>query len=88
MEKYKKIESSTQSVYELKAEKYDQERVKNLYEKTYLDQFISLLPEDSAVLDLGCGAGEPIARYLIEKKVKVTGADYSKFLVKRSIYQP
>ena len=29
------------------------------------------------MLDLGCGAGEPIARYLIERGCAVTGVDFS-----------
>ena len=34
-----------------------------------------LLPPDPDVLDLGCGSGEPIARYLVGKGCRVTGVD-------------
>jgi cyclopropane fatty-acyl-phospholipid synthase-like methyltransferase len=32
-------------------------------------------------LDLGCGAGEPIARYLIDAGCRVTGVDASSAMV-------
>ncbi|GAB4529060.1 MAG: class I SAM-dependent methyltransferase [Parvularculaceae bacterium] len=35
------------------------------------------MPEGGAALDLGCGAGEPIARYLIDAGYSVTGMDYA-----------
>lgn len=76
MANFKDVESKTQNVYEENASQYDEERGKSLFEKSYLDKFLNLLP-NSSVLDLGCGAGEPIARYLIEKGCKITGADYS-----------
>jgi SAM-dependent methyltransferase len=34
-----------------------------------------LLPPCPAVLDIGCGSGEPTARYLAERGCKVTGVD-------------
>ena len=33
------------------------------------------LPRGGAVLDLGCGGGEPIARFLIDQGFSVTGVD-------------
>lgn len=74
---FKDIEEQTQKVYESYAEEYDEKRNRDLFEKSYLDKVISHLTEGASVLDLGCGAGEPIARYLIEKGVNVTGLDYS-----------
>lgn len=71
------IEKTTQDVYEKYAKVYDRERNKDLFEKNYLDKFIRHLPNDSTVLDLGCGGGEPIARYLIDQGCKLSGADYS-----------
>lgn len=44
-------------------------------EATWLDRFLSLLPHDPTVLDLGCCSGEPIARYLVEQGCSVTGID-------------
>jgi SAM-dependent methyltransferase len=44
-------------------------------EADWLDRFCGLLPPRPAVLDLGCGAGEPIAGYLIEHGCDLTGVD-------------
>lgn len=44
-------------------------------EAEWLDRFLDLLPARRAVLDLGCGSGAPIARYLIERGCSVTGVD-------------
>jgi SAM-dependent methyltransferase len=64
-------------VYEAKAEAFDRRRDRTLFEKGWLDRFRALMP-DAPVLDLGCGAGEPIARYLIEAGHPVTGVDFSR----------
>lgn len=73
----KTIEAETQSVYEEHAEDYDQNRGKTLFEKVYLDKFLNFLKGRRKVLDLGCGAGEPIAKYLIENDCLLTGTDYA-----------
>lgn len=44
-------------------------------EAAWLDQFRNLLPRCPAVLDIGCGSGEPIGRYLIEQGCNLTGMD-------------
>nr|MBA2534196.1 class I SAM-dependent methyltransferase [Rubrobacter sp.] len=40
-------------------------------------ELASLLPSGAAVLDLGCGAGEPATRWLADKGFAVTGVDVS-----------
>jgi SAM-dependent methyltransferase len=52
-----------------------------LFEKAWLDRFRALLPPGGAVLDLGCGSGEPIAAYLIGLGHPVTGVDSSSALI-------
>ncbi|MDJ0832558.1 MAG: class I SAM-dependent methyltransferase [Gammaproteobacteria bacterium] len=42
-----------------------------------MDKFIRRLPAQGHVLDVGCGAGEPIAGYLLECGLDVTGLDAS-----------
>lgn len=42
---------------------------------------MELLPEKASILDAGCGSGEPIARYLIEKGHVITGIDFSQALI-------
>lgn len=61
--------------YQRHAETYDRERGQSLMERPYLDSVTSHLRPGGAVLDLGCGTGEPIARYFIERGYDVTGVD-------------
>ena len=68
-------------LYDRHAQAYDRQRGRSLFEKTWLDAFAALLPEGGAVLDLGCGMGEPIARHLIERGFEVTGIDSSPALI-------
>ncbi len=42
-----------------------------------LEFLSSLLPKKAKVLDVGCGTGIPIARYLVRKGYSVTGVDIS-----------
>lgn len=52
-----------------------------LFEAAWLDRFCRLLPAGAAVLDVGCGFGKPIARYLVEQGCLVTGIDSSPKLI-------
>jgi SAM-dependent methyltransferase len=63
-------------IYEANAAAFDRDRGRQLMEAGYLDAILRRLPPgDRSVLDLGCGAGEPIARYLIDNDCRVTGVD-------------
>jgi 2-polyprenyl-3-methyl-5-hydroxy-6-metoxy-1,4-benzoquinol methylase len=48
-----------------------------LFERAWLDRFVARLRPGGRVLDAGCGAGEPIAAYLIDKGFDLTGVDAS-----------
>jgi SAM-dependent methyltransferase len=50
-------------------------------ESAWLDRFGSLLREGASILDIGCGFGEPMARYLIDRGHAVTGIDSSPALI-------
>lgn len=43
----------------------------------WLDRMTHRLPENARILDLGCGAGVPIARTLVSQGYEVTGIDGS-----------
>lgn len=75
------LAGKTQSVYERNARRFADERPKTLIEKSWLDRFQNLMPKNGKVLDLGCGAGEPIASYLFEKGHRVVGLDASKNMI-------
>jgi cyclopropane fatty-acyl-phospholipid synthase-like methyltransferase len=50
-------------------------------ESAWLDRFSALLRQGSSILDIGCGSGEPVARYLIEQGFAVDGVDASPTLI-------
>lgn len=72
------------SVYERHADAWVQARLleSTLYEKPWLDRFLALLPSAGSVLDCGCGAGEPIARYVNQCGHAVMGIDSSLAMVR------
>src|SRR5215204_1156631 len=45
--------------------------------KKYVEMLARRLEPSASVLDLGCGTGEPVARYFIEKGFRVVGVDES-----------
>ncbi len=67
--------------YERHAHSFDSARRKNFGEKHWLDRFLLALPRGGHILDLGCGAGEPIARYMIDGGFNITGVDLSEKLI-------
>lgn len=48
-----------------------------LSESVWIERFSDMLRQGAAVLDIGCGSGEPIARYLTGRDHPVTGVDGS-----------
>jgi SAM-dependent methyltransferase len=68
-------------LYERHARRWDADRGRSLLERAWLDRFLALLPAGGAVLDLGCGSGEPIARYVGEQAHDITGVDTSPTLI-------
>lgn len=61
--------------YNRYASHWQQLRSKSLFEKPWLDRFLGVLPQTPTILDLGCGNGDPIARYFLEQGASVTGVD-------------
>ena len=62
-------------IYNQHAHAWDQHRSRVFFEQQWLNKFIDLLPPAGRVLDVGCGAGEPIAAYLLQRGLAVTGLD-------------
>jgi SAM-dependent methyltransferase len=70
------------SLYERHAAEWDRRRRPDaMLERAWLDRFAALLPPGAAILDIGCGSGQPIARYLLERGFPVTGVDSSPALI-------
>lgn len=72
------LAARTQGVYERQASRFDAERPKSLHERRWLDRFLELVEPTGRVLDLGCGAGDPIAGYMMSRGFDVVGVDASR----------
>ena len=71
------------ATYARVATRFDARRNRLLFERGWLERFLAALPDEPQVLDLGCGAGEPIARYLIERGCRLTGVDAAPAMIAR-----
>jgi ubiquinone/menaquinone biosynthesis C-methylase UbiE len=74
-------QTSIIELYERHALDYDNDRSRFLQEKAWLDRFLDHVPPRGAILDIGCGMGEPIARYCMDAGMRVTGIDSSPSLI-------
>ncbi len=68
-------------LYEASAASFDRDRNRNAGEEAYLGLIAARLPTRAAVLDLGCGMGEPIAGFFIARGHAVTGVDAAPAMV-------
>jgi trans-aconitate methyltransferase len=62
-------------LYQAKAEDFARERQHFGGEARYFAEIAARIPAGAAVLDLGCGAGVPIARFFIDYGFAYTGVD-------------
>lgn len=69
-------------LYERHAKAWDAARGRNFVEQAWIDRFTAPLPPGAAILDLGCGSGEPVARYLVERGHAVTGIDTAPTMIR------
>jgi SAM-dependent methyltransferase len=80
-----KIADNIIPLYETHAQRWDHIRrsntAKGLMEADWLKRFTGLLPQQGAVLDCGCGAGEPMAGHLIREGFQITGIDSSSSMI-------
>ncbi|CAM2873011.1 class I SAM-dependent methyltransferase [Acinetobacter celticus] len=68
-------------IYKKHARAWTELRGDFLYEKAWLDLFLSLIPVHSTLLDLGCGSAKPIADYLIQQGHTLIGVDSSDVMI-------
>jgi SAM-dependent methyltransferase len=68
-------------LYERHAAAYDRDRGRYLQERAWLDRFLAHVPERGTILDVGCGMGEPLARYFIDRGFAVFGVDASPAMI-------
>nr|VFK34746.1 MAG: Methyltransferase domain-containing protein [Candidatus Kentron sp. MB]VFK76921.1 MAG: Methyltransferase domain-containing protein [Candidatus Kentron sp. MB] len=71
------MKTKLQQIYDEFAETYSENR--GLFDMTeILDHFYGYLDtKKGELLDLGCGAGEPVAKWFIDRGWTVTGVDFS-----------
>ncbi|KTD41612.1 class I SAM-dependent methyltransferase [Legionella parisiensis] len=63
---------------------FDVHRNKELHmEQFYLYQIKKHFPHGGSVLDIGCGTGEPIAKFFIQAGYDITGVDASTKMIER-----
>ncbi|KHA53364.1 class I SAM-dependent methyltransferase [Sulfitobacter geojensis] len=77
MERVSDPANQTRDVYDRQASTFDAQRSKSLFEARWLARFTACLPPGGRVLDVGCGSGDPIARWFIAEGFSVTGTDFS-----------
>ncbi len=71
------------SLYERHAAEWDRRRSPDVVlEKAWLDRFAAFLAPRATILDIGCGSGQPIGRYLIGRDFRVSGVDSSPSLIR------
>ncbi|WP_422057616.1 class I SAM-dependent DNA methyltransferase [Sphingomonas sp.] len=68
-------------LYQRHAAAFDAARRNSFPERTWIERFARMLSPHAEVLDLGCGGGEPIARFLVDNGYHVTGVDSSTTLI-------
>lgn len=68
-------------LYERHAGDWDKARGRSLFERRWLDRFSAGLPADAAILDIGCGSGEPIAAHFIASGFRLAGVDASPAMI-------
>jgi SAM-dependent methyltransferase len=83
-EDFADIKAGMAGVYERNAADWDEGRDTSLRERVWLTRWLEGLPVPSALLDLGCGAGRPLAAYLAKLGHEVLGADASAAMIDRA----
>jgi SAM-dependent methyltransferase len=68
--------------YEKHARDWDADRcAAGWNDKPWHERFTTALPNGATVLDLGCGGGSPVATYMAQRGLRLTGVDASPTLI-------
>lgn len=65
------------ATYDRSAAAWDAARAGSFAERAWIEAATAALRPGDAVLDLGCGAGAPVASHLLARGLRVTGLDQS-----------
>ncbi len=69
--------------YDSCADRYYETR-NQLFSEDRFHDFIEKLPEEGRILDVGCGAGVPVTKYLADRGYRMIGVDLSREMLKRA----
>jgi cyclopropane fatty-acyl-phospholipid synthase-like methyltransferase len=75
---------SNQASYNAIADQWEEARVKAIVSKVIVE-FSEKLKINDKILDIGCGTGEPISKYLSDCGFNITGIDISEKLIQKAI---
>jgi ubiquinone/menaquinone biosynthesis C-methylase UbiE len=70
--------------YDAISERYDEQYGGDTKYRAWLEELRGHVPAGSAVLDLGCGSGIPVARDLAASGYRLTGVDISEVQIRRA----
>jgi len=73
---------NAKNFYNIIAKEYVKTYTKHSRAEVILKKYEKLLPQKSKILDIGCGPGFPIGKFLAKRKHKITGIDISKEMVR------
>jgi SAM-dependent methyltransferase len=73
-----------QRAYDLISANYNEHYFDNPLLKTAFDEWLKKLPAGGRVLDAGCGHGDPVISYLLDKGFQPTGSDISPKMLERA----
>src|SRR5215472_268326 len=77
-----RIASTVIDHYERHAAEWDHDRQNSPWnDKHWIAQFVAHLCQGADVLDLGCGSGRPVAQFIVEQGLQVTGVDSSATMI-------
>ncbi|WP_434381062.1 class I SAM-dependent methyltransferase [Melittangium boletus] len=71
------------ALYHEGADVWDSQRQRAFIERHWLERLVRLIPARGKILDIGCGAGVPIAEYFLRQRFRVTGIDASEAMIAR-----
>ena len=64
------ISNTILSLYQNNSDLFARKRSYSLFEKAWLDKFLSVINKGGKILDIGCGTGQPIAQYFIRQSFR------------------
>jgi ubiquinone/menaquinone biosynthesis C-methylase UbiE len=76
----KKRDTIVEGGYNRIAQSYQDQR-NRFHNREDLERLLVLLPKNPKVLDAGCGAGVPVAKFLTERGCRVIGVDLSQKMI-------